>query len=505
MAAGWTRPVEQDLEVAARRPLAVRLRASLAGGITASLSLGRRWATAGRRVAALIWRTVAGEADAHSAAGVPLAGQSKVVSFAGPTRHRRAAASGNRADDGARVVPIRRLAREDAAEAVPTLTTQEEKVEQIQGREAVNEMPWSALRGSEGELHTDLLAGEPAGDDADDVVEARESEQGDDADAPQHDGDGDGEAVADDDRGEGEGESLQGERLDSIVESLLLAAGAPLTVRRMCDSIRSGPLAKDVRASLRRLADQYGGARGIHLVEVGGAFQLRTAPANAKFVRALLREKPARLGRAALETLSIVAYKQPATRGEIEAIRGVDADSAINTLLAQRLIKIDGRKEAVGRPLLYATTAEFLETFGLKDLKDLPTLKEIGPVPEPESEVDIDDDGQEVMVAVAAGDDVVETVAASENGAQHDGQETPVEAPRSLGRKDDDEDEEDEEFDEEDEDAEDDDDFDDDFDEDDEGGDDEAEDDEGDDDFDFDDEDDEDEDEDDDGEDDEDF
>jgi segregation and condensation protein B len=126
--------------------------------------------------------------------------------------------------------------------------------------------------------------------------------------------------------------------------------------------------------------------RGIRLLAVAGGFQFRTAPENASWVRALLRERPARLGRAAMETLAIVAYKQPATRADVESIRGVDADSALNTLLQKRLIKIAGRKEAAGRPLMYATTPEFLEVFGLNDLRELPTLKEIGPVPEDEED-----------------------------------------------------------------------------------------------------------------------
>ncbi len=182
------------------------------------------------------------------------------------------------------------------------------------------------------------------------------------------------------------------ERLDSIVESLLFAAGAPLPLRRMVD-VLNGPSAKEIKGALERLiADYDSSGRGIHLLAVAGGYQFRTAPENAEWVRMLLRERPARLGRAALETLAIVAYKQPATRAEVEAIRGVDADSAISSLMAKRLIKIAGRKETVGRPLTYATTAEFLEVFGLKDLGELPALKEIGPAPEPEED---DDDATE--------------------------------------------------------------------------------------------------------------
>lgn len=174
------------------------------------------------------------------------------------------------------------------------------------------------------------------------------------------------------------------QRLDSIIESILFAAGTPLPLRRIVD-VLNGPTAKEVKESIERLIRDYEESeRGIHLVAVAGGFQFRTAPQNAEWVRALLRERPARLGRAALETLAIIAYKQPATRAEIEAVRGVDADSAISSLLAKRLIKIAGRKETVGRPLMYTTTSDFLEVFGLKDLGELPALKEIGPVPEPE-------------------------------------------------------------------------------------------------------------------------
>ena len=173
-------------------------------------------------------------------------------------------------------------------------------------------------------------------------------------------------------------------RLERIIESVLFAAGAPLSLRRLCE-ILAGPSTKEVQAAIGHLREHYGpGQRGIRLYDVAGGYQLRTARENAEWVRAVFRDKPARLGRATLETLAIVAYKQPVTRVEVEAIRGVDADGVLSTLLSRRLIKIAGRKEAVGRPLLYATTPEFLEAFGLKDLNDLPSLKELGPAPDAE-------------------------------------------------------------------------------------------------------------------------
>ena len=183
-------------------------------------------------------------------------------------------------------------------------------------------------------------------------------------------------------------------RLAHIIESVLFSAAAPVGLRKLVD-ILEGPTSKEVQAAVVRLKEIYApGQRGIQLLEVAGGYQFRTARENAEWVRAVFRDKPTRLGRAALETLAIIAYKQPATRAEIEAIRGVDVDGVLSTLMARRLIKIAGRKEAVGRPLLYSTTPEFLETFGLKDLKELPSLKELGPAP---------DDG-EISEATAASD-----------------------------------------------------------------------------------------------------
>lgn len=169
--------------------------------------------------------------------------------------------------------------------------------------------------------------------------------------------------------------------LQPLLESLLCATGEPLTVDRAVDAI-GGVARGDITAALRALAEQYEkDGRGFRLAEVAGGFQLRTAPENIECVRRLFRERPMRLTRAMLETLAIVAYRQPATRPEIEAIRGVDVDSAVGTLLERKLIRIAGRKDAPGRPLLYATSKEFLEVFGLRELTDLPTLKEVGDLP----------------------------------------------------------------------------------------------------------------------------
>jgi segregation and condensation protein B len=114
----------------------------------------------------------------------------------------------------------------------------------------------------------------------------------------------------------------------------------------------------------------------VQVSEVAGGWQLRTAPENAAWVQKLLGGRPVRLTRAQLETLSIIAYRQPVTRPEIDEIRGVDTGATLKLLLDRNLIRILGKKEEPGRPLLYGTTKEFLEFFNLKDLRDLPTLRE---------------------------------------------------------------------------------------------------------------------------------
>lgn len=122
----------------------------------------------------------------------------------------------------------------------------------------------------------------------------------------------------------------------------------------------------------------------LQLVEVAGGFQLASRPAYSGWVRRLFKDRTnLRLSPSAMETLSIVAYKQPITRSEIEEVRGVDVSGVMDTLLERKLIKIVGRKEALGRPLLYGTTVEFMKQFGLKSLEELPSLEELVPAEEP--------------------------------------------------------------------------------------------------------------------------
>jgi segregation and condensation protein B len=177
---------------------------------------------------------------------------------------------------------------------------------------------------------------------------------------------------------------MERDELRSIIESLLFVSEGPLTIQRLGE-VMDGVEKDDIRATLDELqAELENARRGVRLVEVAGGYQLRTAKVNADWVKKLLGGRPARMGRATLETLAIIAYRQPITRAEIEAIRGVDVDGVINTLLDRSLIRAVARKDVPGRPFLYGTTPEFLQMFNLKDLAHLPTLKEMEEITLPE-------------------------------------------------------------------------------------------------------------------------
>jgi segregation and condensation protein B len=134
----------------------------------------------------------------------------------------------------------------------------------------------------------------------------------------------------------------------------------------------------DVQEALAQIERDYRETpeRGILLVEVANGWQFRTRPENAAILRGLLQTKPVKLSKPSLETLAIVAYRQPITRAEIDAIRGVDSGGVLKTLLEKNLVRIVGKKDEPGKPMLYGTAQEFLELFQLKSLKDLPALKE---------------------------------------------------------------------------------------------------------------------------------
>jgi len=161
----------------------------------------------------------------------------------------------------------------------------------------------------------------------------------------------------------------------AILEALLFVAEEPISLDKLKEILEAYSR-KEVATFLEELRVSYAG-RGLQLVEVAGGYRLATRPELAPWIQKLQTAKPAKLSRAALETLAIIAYRQPITRPEIEAIRGVTVDGVLKTLTERDLIRILGRKPEPGRPILYGTSRAFLENFGFKDLSELPALKEI--------------------------------------------------------------------------------------------------------------------------------
>ena len=165
--------------------------------------------------------------------------------------------------------------------------------------------------------------------------------------------------------------------LRTIIESLLFVHDQPLSVDRLCLILEEYER-PDIRGALEELTEEYNAAdRGIVLVQVAGGYQLRSCPEHADYIRRLTKSKGVKFSQSALETLAIVAYRQPVTRAEVEYLRGVDSGGVMKSLLEKKLLKILGKKDVPGKPLIYGTSREFLELFGLKDLAALPTLKEI--------------------------------------------------------------------------------------------------------------------------------
>jgi len=159
----------------------------------------------------------------------------------------------------------------------------------------------------------------------------------------------------------------------AILESILLASPEPLSVKRISEVM--GLDEKDARILMHDLQRDYQQpGRGLFVQELAGGFVLTTRPEYAEYVEKLLQPKARGLSHAALETLAIVAYRQPVTKADIEGVRGVKVDRSLETLVDRRLIKELGRKDTPGRPMIYGTTPEFLQYFGLRDVSDLPPL-----------------------------------------------------------------------------------------------------------------------------------
>ena len=190
------------------------------------------------------------------------------------------------------------------------------------------------------------------------------------------------------------------EEIKYIIESLLFVSEEPLTIDKIKKVLETFDT-KEIRQALADLNEEYEARKGgFMLHEVAGGYQIRTRSEYSDWIKRLVQPNPQRLSKPALETLAIIAYKQPLIRSDIEFIRGVDCGGVLRMLLEKKLIRVLGKKDIPGRPLIYATTKQFLELFGLKDLNDLPSPKEIqelgnfssleeSPVEEDEQEIEV--------------------------------------------------------------------------------------------------------------------
>jgi len=177
--------------------------------------------------------------------------------------------------------------------------------------------------------------------------------------------------------GDTQGTATPSAELKAIVEALIFASPEPITAK-MLFRILADERREDVSAAIQALRLDYESRPGLQFVEVAGGYQIVTRPELHEWVRRLFHERSTqKLTVQSLETLAVIAYKQPITALEITEVRGVNASGVLSTLLDRHLIKIVGRKNVVGRPFLYATTKEFLIRFGLKDLHDLPKIEDM--------------------------------------------------------------------------------------------------------------------------------
>ena len=175
--------------------------------------------------------------------------------------------------------------------------------------------------------------------------------------------------------------STDPQALKPVLEALIFASPEPLTIKEMVSLVAAEASKAEVEQALALLRHDYEGAGGLQLVEVAGGYQIVTRPDLHEYVRRLFHERTSqKLSVPALETLAVIAYRQPVTAPEIAEIRGVNTSGVLNTLISRKLVKVVGRKAVVGRPFMYGTTRDFLDKFGLNDLTDLPKVEDLADV-----------------------------------------------------------------------------------------------------------------------------
>lgn len=192
--------------------------------------------------------------------------------------------------------------------------------------------------------------------------------------------------------------------LPAIIEAVIFSSDSSVTLDKLAEMLPEFERGA-IRDTVSRLVHEHETREGgLQLTEVAGGWQFRTRPGLQQYVMRHLKIRPVKFSQSAMETLAIIAYRQPVTRSEIEHLRGVDCGAVLKSLLEKKLARILGKKDIPGRPLIYGTTKDFLEVFGLKDLKGLPTLKEIQalddmPIAERQEELPLDDSAESMASA----------------------------------------------------------------------------------------------------------
>jgi len=205
------------------------------------------------------------------------------------------------------------------------------------------------------------------------------------------------------------------DNISAVIEALIFASESPLPLEKIC-AVLDGVDKTEVKDALDKLIAGYEERQsGISVQEVAGGFQFRTRPHLAVWVKRLKGTKPGSLTPAALETLAIVAYRQPIVKAEIESVRGVDVSAPLKGLLEKKLIRILGRKDVPGKPIIYGTTKKFLEVFNLKELADLPTMRELTEITEQQGMLDLETaeentGGQETILQESFGEESSEVI-----------------------------------------------------------------------------------------------
>ncbi|OGL38980.1 MAG: SMC-Scp complex subunit ScpB [Candidatus Schekmanbacteria bacterium RIFCSPHIGHO2_02_FULL_38_11] len=213
------------------------------------------------------------------------------------------------------------------------------------------------------------------------------------------------------------GEEITFDKIKAIAEALIFVSDIPLSINKINEVLDKTDVAT-IKTAILQLQDEYEkGGKGIQIIEVANGYKMCTRSEYSDYVTKLFtHRKKAKLSAQALETLAVIAYKQPVTKPEIEEIRGVNIIGVLKTLLDRNMIKILGKKDAVGRPILYGTTREFLEYFGLKDLTDLPTLKDFSEFDLGEIKNETEKLSENTKSDVPNGDIVEETVREDDGG-----------------------------------------------------------------------------------------